>query len=124
MLFLIFSILIVYPVTLFPSFKILENNLFKSVAPETFKRTCLENILRTVIVIITIVIGILSINRFDTVLALAGCAIMTPIAFIFPSFFHYRLYRKTQSTCRNILDLSITIFGILMSLTILVFTLI
>lgn len=117
------SILVVYPNTLYPSFKILEFHFFNKMLPG-FLKTSLENILRAVIVLSTVVIGVLSINRFDTILALAGCAIMTPIALIFPTLFHYSLFKKSQSAFASIFDLFITFVGVSLSLTILIFTII
>ena len=62
--------------------------------PLDCKTYMLENLLRSFIVLFTIIVGVLSIGRFDTLLALAGCGICTPIALIFPSIFHYLLFNK------------------------------
>jgi proton-coupled amino acid transporter len=132
---LIFSIIIVYPVQLYPAFKIFENILFfkgekdknkgdGTSAFECSKVSNLQNLLRIGIVVLTVVVGVLSIGRFDTLLSLAGCAVCTPIALIFPSYFHYSLFKNKQSKFRNITDLSMMVLGITMSLTVLVFTLI
>lgn len=145
LLLLMFSVLVVYPVTLFPAFKILENIFCKKTSignsaiqektrqtgeienikqKTNWKRLILENLLRTFIVVATITVGVLSINRFDTLLALAGCGICTPIALIFPSIFHFLLFRKKQSAFRNIVDITIAVVGTSLSITILIFTLI
>lgn len=190
LLLLIFSILIVYPVTLFPSFKVFESlwckkkiavvsnagandkinrknsaevsenanrfskvpvvnnknsdsSLEKATAPENYvpegglsqyrtkmihsndwKTIMLENCLRAGIVCFTIIVGILSINRFDTLLALVGCGICTPIALIFPSTFHFLLYKHKQSKLRNCFDLLICFLGCSLSLVVLIFTII
>ena len=118
MILLIFSIIVVYPVQLNPAFVIFERNFIQC----KNGKTSYENILRTSIVILTIGIGIASIGGFANLMALAACAVCTPIALIFPSFFHYKLFRSKQSTCRSIVDLFISFVGITLSLTILVFT--
>jgi proton-coupled amino acid transporter len=129
LIMLMFSILIVYPVTLFPAFKILENLFCKSKkraekSEKDYVKFMLENILRVFIVTLTIVVGVLSINRFDTLLSLCGCGICTPVALIFPSVFHFNLYKKTQSSFRSIVDISIAVLGCSLSITVLIFTLI
>jgi proton-coupled amino acid transporter len=129
LIFLIFSILVVYPVTLFPAFRIIENLIFKDIKmiQDTSMFSCnktsnIQNLIRTGIVSITIVIGVLSINKFDQLLALAGSGIMTPIALILPSLFHYSLYKHKQPKFRSILDLTVAVTGIIFSLVVLVFT--
>jgi len=118
MILLLFSIVVVYPVQLNPAFRIFEANLLKCKEG----KVTYTNILRTIIVIITIAIGIASIGGFANLMALAGCAVCTPIALILPSLFHYKLFREKQSVCRSIIDLAVTFIGIALSLTILVFT--
>lgn len=143
LMMLMFSILIIYPVVLFPAFIILESIFFKDNKHEKLRRlstinqektpspkddeviSCKmsENFLRIFIVLCTITIGVYSINRFDTLLALAGCGVCTPVALIFPSIFHYLLYKDKQSKLRNFLDIFIAFVGVALSLTILFFTL-
>ena len=139
---MMFSIMIIYPVVLFPAFIIIESIFFKGGKSEKLKRLTLafpensqilpensnsktiiyENILRIFIVICTIVVGIVSINRFDTMLALVGCGVCTPVALIFPSVFHYLLYKDKQSKLRSFCDISVAVIGVTLSLTILFFT--
>lgn len=123
---LVFSIIIVYPVQLFPAFRIIENLIFPKVENENKTRLRLlgENLMRTIIVIFNIVVGILSINRFDTILSFVGCGIIIPIAFILPSYLHFVLFKNTQSLFRSVCDLGVTILGLIMSLSILIFSLI
>ena len=118
MVLMIFSIIVVYPVQLYPAVKIFDNNFVKCKK----NKILYGNIIRTIVVIITIVIGIASINKFANLMALAGCAVCTPIALIFPAIFHYKLFHKKQSYLRSIVDIFITFLGIGLSLTILIFT--
>jgi len=120
MILMVFSIIVVYPVQLNPAFRILEVNML------TCKdgKTAYTNVLRTVIVILTIAIGIASIGGFANLMALAGCVVCTPIALILPSLFHYKLFREKQSSFRSFIDIAVTFLGISLSLTILLFTVI
>lgn len=125
--FLVFSIIIVYPVSLYPAYLIIENILFKKLKENEKKpmgRLVKENIMRTFIVSCGIFIGIISIDKFDVMLSLAGSAIMTPIAFILPTFFHYKLFKDKQSCFRSCVDLGISISGFLIAVIVFVFTLI
>jgi amino acid permease len=121
-LLFVFSVIVVYPAVLNPAFTILENNIFGKI--QTRAQDIKSKIMRSLIVLFTVVVGILSIGGFANLLSLLGCAICTPIALIFPTIFHWKLYKDKQPKWRNILDLSITAFGTLMALTVLVFTLV
>lgn len=118
MVLMVFSIIVVYPVQLNPAFKIFEQNIIKCVN----YKTTFENILRTTVLLLTVIIGIASIDKFANLMALAGCAVCTPIALIFPTIFHYKIFKGKQSCFRSFCDISITVLGIGLSLTILVFT--
>ena len=115
--------LAVYPNTLYPAYKILEFHIFSKMKNQRLQYI-LENLLRAFIVVATVVLGVLSINRFDFVLALIGCAIMTPLALIFPTMFHYFLMKNQQSKLRSVVDLTISIIGIILAIAVLVFTII
>ena len=119
MLFL-FSIIIVYPITLYPAFKIFEKSFLTCKKNEKLY----FNVIRIVIVIITIIVGVTSINRFDVLMALCGSVVCTPLAMIIPPIFHYRLLNKKQSRIRNIIDILVAVLGTGISITVLVFTLI
>jgi proton-coupled amino acid transporter len=127
LILLVFSVLIVYPVQLNPAFVILENMFFEKLKEreeKTSKRITIENMMRIVIVTSALAIGIYSINKFDTMLSLVGCVVCTPLALIFPSFFHYKLLKDKQTTFRNFADITICILGIILSITVLIFTII
>jgi amino acid permease len=119
-LLLIFSVIVVYPVILNPSFKIVEANFIKC----EHNNYLWQNVFRTFIVLLTIVVGILSINNFDTLLSLVGSAIAIPLGLIIPSFLHYKLYKEIQSKWYNVLDIFITIIGTGCALAILFFTIV
>ena len=116
----LFSVIIVYPITLYPGFKIFENNIIKCKS----KTLSYQNILRIVIVAVTIVVGVTSINKFDTLMALCGCVVCTPLAMIIPPIFHYKLLNKKQSRIRNIIDILVCIIGTVIALSVFVMTLI
>lgn len=112
--------MVVYPVILNPSFAILETNFITCKT----KTTLYENILRTIIVIVTIVGGILSIGDFQKFMALAGSIICTPVSIMFPPLFHFKLYKGIQPAWRSFLDIAVLITGVVVALLILIFTLI
>ncbi len=120
MILFLFSIIIVYPITLYPGFKIFEKIFITCKQNEKIY----QNILRVTIVTITIVIGVTSINKFEVLMALCGSVVCTPLAIIIPPIMHYRLLNKKQSKLRNIIDICVAIIGTGISITVLVFTLI
>jgi len=81
-----------------------------------------DTILRILIVILTIAIGIFSIGRFDTLLALVGGVALCPISLILPTLFHFLIFKNEQSGFRSFFDIFVFTFGIILSLTVLVFT--
>jgi proton-coupled amino acid transporter len=119
-LLLIFSIIVVYPVIINPAFKILETMVIRCHT----KRDLWINILRACVVTFTILMGIISIGKFDKILSLVGSGVSTPIALILPALFHYKLYKDKQPLWRNILDLTITCIGFTVVFSVFTFTLI
>ena len=118
MILLVFSIIVVYPVQLNPAFRIFESNFIQC---KTNVITY-ENIIRTSILALTVAVGISSIDKFANLMALAACAVCTPIALILPSIFHYQLFKGKQSLLRSCVDIFIAFLGVGISLTILTFT--
>jgi proton-coupled amino acid transporter len=108
-------------VALYPSFLILNRTFIKKSSNNIIKYN-FDTIIRIFIVIISIFIGIFSIGRFDTLLALVGGVVLCPISLIFPTLFHFLIFKKDQSIIRSFFDLFIFSFGIILSLTVLVFT--
>jgi len=116
MMLLIFSIIVVYPVMLYPAFMIFDLHFFKG-----NYQTLKQNMFRTFVVLCTIVIGIASIGNFDSLLALVGSVLCTPLAVIFPSIFHFIIFKDSQSKLRSSIDLFFFFLGC--SISIVVFTL-
>lgn len=87
---LIFS----YPLQIYPATIILENIFFKNM-PRTPKRQFLKNIVRTILVGITVAITVLLGDKLDSFLAIVGALTCTPIAFTFPGLFHYYVCAET-----------------------------
>lgn len=110
-----------YPVVLYPSFTIINEFFLKNIQSET-KKYWLDTLIRIFIVIGTIIVGILSIGRFDTLLALVGSGVCCPIALIFPTLFHFQLFKNEQGGLKNFSDLFVCISGIIISITVLIFT--
>jgi proton-coupled amino acid transporter len=114
MMTLIFSIVVVYPVMLYPAFKIFEFHFFKKIFQ--------QNIFRTVVALSTIGIGIGSIGNFDSLLAIVGSVLCTPLAVIFPALFHWILFKETQSVKRSFLDIIVFMLGCSISVIVFTFT--
>ena len=78
------NLLITYPLQLHPANMVLEGAVFKGV-PKSRKRTWLKNALRTVLVAVTIVIGITLRETLDKLMSVVGSLTCAPIAFVFPT---------------------------------------
>lgn len=114
--------MIVYPVTLYPGFLILNRTIMGNSKNKSLKYH-FDTFLRIIVVIITVLIGIYSIGRFDTLLAIVGSAACCPISLIFPTLFHYMIFKNEQNFIRSFFDLFIFLLGIILSLAVLFFTL-
>jgi hypothetical protein len=117
-LLFIFSLIIVYPVTLFPAFQILEGKLLLC----DIMKDIWQKYIRSVIVIVTIIVGILSIGSFANMLALVGSGICTPIGLVLPSLFHFLIFKSKQSYLRSIIDLTVSLIGVILIIVIALFT--
>lgn len=99
-----------YPLMLFPAVKILERGvasyLWNAASDEKWKR----NMFRTAIVAATLLVSYLGSSQLTNLVSLVGCFCCTPLAFIFPALFHYRLVGG--SLCMRLSNIVIAIFGI------------
>lgn len=109
---LIISVLIAYPLILFPAFSTIERLFLRGYSAG----------LRLLTVLVSILVGVNSINNFDNVLSLLGSLIYLPLAFIIPTLVHFVLFRDKQTKARNFLDLSLTALSSLLSVVILIET--
>ena len=104
-----------------PPNMVLEGAIFKGF-PKSRKRTWLKNILRTFLVALTIVIGISLRSTLDKLMSVVGSLTCAPIAFIFPSMFHYKLMATTRR--ERITDAIIASVGVFLMVFITIYTLI
>lgn len=76
-----------YPLVIYPANNIVESYLFKG-WPKSPKRQWCKNLSRTLMVVLTIVMGLLLWDSLDKFLSLLGGLACTPIAFILPTLFY------------------------------------
>ena len=89
------NLLFSYPLVIHPANIVLESYLFGSWA-KTRKRQMSKNVSRTLIVIASCIIAIIVYDKLDKLLSVTGALTCTPIAFSFPSLFHWKLVATTQ----------------------------
>lgn len=108
MLNLVFS----FPLVLYPAHKIVEQYLYTG-WKKSKKRQWSKNLNRTLLVLAITILTIALGNKVDKFLSLLGALTCTPIAFCFPSLFHYKACATT--TKQKVIDLSV-FFGSLIAL--------
>jgi len=113
-----------YPLMMHPAMKIME----KGVAPYIFESssTSLEkrgdssfhlsqyvrsNIFRSFVVAITLLVALVGSTQLDNFVSLIGCFCCTPLAFIYPCYFHLKLVKNASQSARAV-DWAIIIFGV------------
>ena len=103
------NIIITYVLNLYPANSIIESYLFYKV-PEGNTKFWLVNLSRTMLVAFTIGLGIGMVNSIGKLVSLLGSIAATPMAFVFPCGFHYKLVAMTKK--EKYLDIAIMAFGL------------
>lgn len=103
---ILFSINLIFsfPLVLYPAHKIIEIYLYQG-WEKSRKRQMSKNGNRTLLVAAVVIITILLGEKLDKFLSILGALTCTPIAFAFPTIFHYKACADTQMT--KIKDLSL-----------------
>ena len=115
------NLILTYPLQMHPPNMVLEGAIFKGY-PKSRKRTWLKNILRTFLVALTIVVGLSLRSTLDKLMSVVGSLTCAPIAFIFPSMFHYKLMATTRR--ERVTDLIIATIGTILMIGITIYTLV
>ena len=95
------ALALTYPLMLFPVLRIAERAAAQPLglrAGSALARTWKRNGLRSAVVASTLLIAYLGAPQLDNLVALVGCFACTPLAFIFPAWFHMRLAPRTLFT--------------------------
>ena len=120
-LFFILNLMITYPLVLHPANMVIESVLFRG-WPKSRKRTWFKNVLRAFIVAGTVGIGLGLRETLDKLMSVVGSLSCAPIAFIFPTMFHYKLLAQTRS--EKIKDIAIAALGVFLMVFITIYTLV
>lgn len=104
-----FNLMFTFPLVIYPSVMIFDNYLFDGWG-KTKKRQWAKNFNRAFIVAFTCGFTVLLGNKLDKFLSILGALCCTPIAFIFPSIFHFKVCAETN--IQKAIDLSIFVLGL------------
>lgn len=105
---MIVAIFFTYPMQMFPVTEILDLVFWKK--PSTSLVAPLPNLIRILCVALTGAIAF-AMPKFGLIAGLVGALGSSFLAFIFPSIFHFIVYRRKQNVVRSALDLLIVLFG-------------
>ena len=103
------NIVISYPLAIFPANKVIETYLYGDEGKIDKNHVLKVN--RTILVMITIAIGLYFEKKLDRVMSIVGTLGCIPLAFILPAVFHLRLQARNKK--QIFLDLLIIIFGLI-----------
>jgi proton-coupled amino acid transporter len=111
--------LLTYPLQLLPALQALEDKLGLSgglplgaSAREAKVRAVQQCLARSCLVVAAFAFSLYA--PYDNLIGLAGGLCAVPLAFIFPAWFHLRIC-KDQGAAGQILDVSLVVFGLIMS---------
>lgn len=79
---------------MYPAHIVIESYIFKG-WPKSRKRMMLKNVVRVIVVAISVVFTIALKKKIDKFLSILGAVACIPIAFIFPSVFHLKSCANT-----------------------------
>ncbi|KNC86427.1 hypothetical protein SARC_01433 [Sphaeroforma arctica JP610] len=82
------AIIFTYPLMKFPAVKIVERNLFKD---RRSGKKWAKNFVRMSMVFLCLGVSIAGADKIDNFVAIVGGLTCVPLAFIFPSLFHYKI---------------------------------
>lgn len=86
-----------YPLTIYPTNKILESFLFVRMTENTWKRKWLKNLSRTIVCFLACFLSITFTNVLDQFLGVSGALLGVPIILIMPTLCHLILVAETKS---------------------------
>jgi solute carrier family 36 (proton-coupled amino acid transporter) len=88
------NLIISYPLVVYPANMVIESYLYAG-WPKSKRRQCCKNINRAILVIFICVTALLVYDKLDKFLSIIGSLTCTPIAFILPALFHYKVCAET-----------------------------
>eukprot|EP00123_Amoebidium_parasiticum_P000899 comp11822_c0_seq1/m.6445 comp11822_c0_seq1/g.6445 ORF comp11822_c0_seq1/g.6445 comp11822_c0_seq1/m.6445 type:complete len:603 (-) comp11822_c0_seq1:17-1825(-) len=117
------AIIFTFPLMMFPNCKIVERKLFKHERHSGRKWS--KNVTRLLLVLICFCIAVVGSDQVDSFVSIVGALCCTPLAFIFPAIFHWKIccteenspiffnhsYRRLMFA--YVVDLAIAAFGTL-----------
>jgi hypothetical protein len=86
-----------YPLTVYPTNRIIESFLFMKMKEETTLKAWLMNLSRTVVVFLGCYFSILFKATLDDFLGVSGAVLGISIILIIPTLCHYNVVAKTKS---------------------------
>ena len=84
------NLFITYPLAIHPANMVIEGYMFRG-WKKSRKRTWCKNLYRTCLVIFTIVVSLSLRETLDKLMSIVGSLTCTPVAFLLPAIFHYKL---------------------------------
>jgi proton-coupled amino acid transporter len=80
-----------FPLMLFPAVQIVERGVAPFFWRPADKAIWKSNLFRSAFVAIVLAVSYVGASQLDNLVSLVGCFCCTPLAFIFPAMFHYKL---------------------------------
>lgn len=102
-----------YPLIVFPAVEILSKLIFPE-GPVTVARKWKKNLFRFFLVCLTGAVAIVGGDDFEKFVSLIGGFACTPLGFVFPALFHYKLVASTKF--QKNLDILIAIVGVILGI--------
>lgn len=108
------NLIITYPLMLNISNDVIEGWLFGKRRMSNRKRYILENISRSLLAALTVIVALLADDKLGDFLSLLGAFACIPIAFTLPTLFHYRICAFSKFD--KVVDISMIAISILMAI--------
>ena len=109
-IFFSINLVFTYPLQLHPASIIIESYIFKGM-PKSPKRMWLKNLLRTILVMFTVIFCLSLQNSLDKFISVLGSLACTPISFTLPCIFHLKLYENELTKFQKGVNYFIIVFS-------------
>ena len=103
-----------YPLTIYPTNRIVESFVFAKMTENTLKRKWLKNLSRTIVCFLACFLSITFTNVLDQFLGVSGALLGVPIILIMPTLCHYILVAKTKT--EKVIDISFIVFSVFVTI--------
>ena len=106
-----FTLVFTYPLQQFPANNVIESYITGG-WPKSKKRMWCKNVSRTIVITLTLVMGLAVWEKIGVFLELLGALTCAPLAFCLPALYHIKI---AKTKCQRYIDISIVCLSLFLT---------